>query len=93
MYTAAELDPKPQTITVKFNKPVTLWPIGKSSYGESVDKVTIKNPVYFKYHTYGSGIVTYFVEWFSESVRPLRKYELVFDSTDIESMKIDNVNS
>ena len=87
MYKAEELDPKPYKVIVEFQTTVTLWETGKASYGEQVHKITISNPVSFKYHTYGKGMITYFAEWFSESVRPLRKYNTQFDTLQIKSIK------
>lgn len=90
MKQAQPLNPSPKSITVRFNRAVTLWECNVSSYGNPVKSIKIENPFLVQYHTYGHGIVTYFVTWFSESVRPLRKYEITFDTSDIKSIQIDN---
>lgn len=87
---AQPLDPTPTTVTVKFIHPVTMWECNVSSYGMLVNSLKVNNPFLVQYHTYGSGIITYFITWFSESVRPLKKYEITFDTMDIESIQFDS---
>lgn len=87
----ANLEPKPASIEVEFTSNVSMWEIGKSTYGENVEgKLIINNPDVVTYHTYGKGIITYYVEWFSESVRPLKKWNITFDNTQIKSLKFIN---
>ena len=87
----AELDPKPLRIEVEFTSNVSKWECGKSTYGEVVEgRLIINNPYVVTYHTYGKGIITYYVEWFSDSVRPLKKWNITFDNTQIKSLKFIN---
>ena len=90
MKTSANLLPLPRKITATFFDSVAEWGHGTKGYGVPVKKVTINNPYNVQYHTYGNGIITYFVEWFSESVRPLEKYQITFDTLNIKSITFEN---
>lgn len=87
MYKSVELNPTPQRIEVTFRTTVTRWDRSRAGYGTQVYKVIINNPVSFMYHTYGKGVITYYAEWFSKSVRPLHRYEITFDTLQIKSIK------
>ena len=90
MYKHQPIEPKPETLRVVFQSTVTLWECQKSDYGTPVKEIEIKNPDVVTYHTYGKGITAYYVEWFDESVRPLKKYNIQFDTLQIKSIEFVN---
>ena len=90
MYKFEALDPKPIEIEIEFSFPTHIHISsleGTTQSVKTVSRVKIFNPLVVTYHTYGKGSISYYVEYFSNSVRPLRKYIVQFDTLQVKSIK------